>query len=117
MKNNLLFAKKLVLLYFSALFLTHASAQDDLNLKTRISPVDSSNMFLSDSHYIWGASVIKGDDGKYHLFYSRWTHADKPLDDDSLNYIFNGFSGWQKYSEIAHAVADCPCPQGRRNTC
>ena len=106
MNKNLLFSKYLLLLYCSALFIIHASAQDDLDLKTRINPVDSSNMFLSDGHYIWGASVIKGDDGKYHMFYSRWTHADKPLDDDSLNYIFNGFSGWQKYSEIAHAVAE-----------
>ena len=96
-----------VLLFFVALIgIQQSKAQDDLDLEKRITRVDSSNMFLSDSFYIWGASVVKGDDLKYHMFYSRWTHADKPLDDDSLNYIFNGFQGWQKYSEIAHAVAD-----------
>lgn len=28
---------------------------------------------LEDSrYYTWGASPIKGKDGKYHLYYSRW---------------------------------------------
>ncbi|HLO79477.1 MAG TPA: glycoside hydrolase family protein [Chitinophagaceae bacterium] len=97
---------RLVIFLLSFTFLQNLHAQDDLDLGKRITTVDSSNLFLSDSYYIWGASVVKGDDGKYHMFYSRWQHADKPLDDDSMNYIFNGFAGWQKYSEIAHAVAD-----------
>lgn len=97
---------RLILILFCIFGIQPSFSQDDLDLSKRITAVDSSNLFLSDSYYIWGASVVKGDDGKYHMFYSRWPHADKPLDDDSLNYIFNGFSGWQKYSEIAHAVAD-----------
>ncbi|MER2492884.1 glycoside hydrolase family protein [Catenovulum sediminis] len=42
---------------------------------------------------VWGASPIVGDDGKIHVFYSRWrgTH-----------------SRWLSHSEIAHAVADKP---------
>ncbi|WP_017444964.1 glycoside hydrolase family protein [Gayadomonas joobiniege] len=42
---------------------------------------------------IWGASPILDDDGKIHVFFSRWrgTHG-----------------GWLKHSEIAHAVADHP---------
>ncbi|AWB67539.1 glycosyl hydrolase family 43 [Saccharobesus litoralis] len=42
---------------------------------------------------VWGISPIVGDDGKIHVFYSRWrgTH-----------------SRWLSHSEIAHAVADKP---------
>lgn len=97
---------RLIVILFCIFNIQYSFSQDDLDLGKRITPVDSSNLFLSDSYYIWGASVVKGDDGKFHMFYSRWPHADKPLDDDTMNYIFNGFSGWQKYSEIAHAVAD-----------
>jgi hypothetical protein len=86
------------------------SAQDDLDLH-RILPKDikKSEIFISDSFYTWCGSAIRGEDGKYYLFYSRWPHGKHTLDDDSLNYIFNGFSGWLKYSEIACAVAKKPC--------
>jgi hypothetical protein len=37
-------------------------------------------------------SVVEGEDGRYYMFYSRWPHGTRKLDDDSLNYIFNGFA-------------------------
>jgi hypothetical protein len=40
------------------------------------------------------------------MFYSRWPHGKRVLDDDSVNYIFDGFRGWNKYSEFASAVSD-----------
>lgn len=43
---------------------------------------------------VWGASAIKGDDGLYHMFYSRWK---KEL----------GWA-WVTHSEIAHAVSKSP---------
>lgn len=43
---------------------------------------------------IWGGSVVKGADGLYHMFYSRW---EKEL----------GWA-WETDSEIAHAVAESP---------
>ncbi|EWH08246.1 hypothetical protein DS2_18323 [Catenovulum agarivorans DS-2] len=42
---------------------------------------------------VWGASPIVGDDGKIHVFYSRWRGQHKH---------------WLSHSEIAHAVADKP---------
>lgn len=82
-------------------------AQDDLDLQSMLQKeINPSQLFLSDSFYTWCSSVVKGEDGRYHMFYSRWPHGSRTLDDDSLNYIFNGFSGWLKYSEIAYAVAD-----------
>lgn len=83
-----------------------ASAQDDLNLNAQIGTVDSASIFSAPDYYTWCSSVIKGEDGKYHMFYSRWPHGKRTADDDSMNYIFDGFRGWLKYSEIAYAVSD-----------
>lgn len=91
---------------FYLCFFLRGTAQDDLNLNQRIGAIDSSNIFSSENYYTWCNSAIKGEDGKYHLFYARWSHGKRALDDDSLNYIFDGFKGWLKYSEIAYAISD-----------
>jgi hypothetical protein len=49
----------------------------------------------TEGYYVWGASPIVGDDGKIHVFYSRWP-------------VKYGMGGWIHQSEIAHAVADTP---------
>jgi hypothetical protein len=84
------------------------ASSDDLDLSVRLAPVDSSNILIDPGHYTWCGSAIRGEDGRYYLFYSRWPHGPRTTDDDSLNRIFNGFRGWQKYSEIAVAVSDRP---------
>ena len=98
------------LFYLTTLLLTFVNigsqAQDNLNFQAMMKPVDSFALFYSKDHYTWCSSVIKGEDGKYHMFYSRWSHGKRTMVDDSMNYIFNGFKGWCKYSEIAYAVAD-----------
>ena len=51
---------------------------------------------LRDPHYnVWCGSPIRGDDGRYHLYYSRWPRA-------SMH------AGWLTHSEIAHAVSEQP---------
>lgn len=69
--------------------------QDKLNISDRISEIDERNIFRTPDYYNWGGSIIKSEDGKYHLFYSRWPKATK-------------FTGWLVYSEVAHAVSDSP---------
>lgn len=51
-------------------------------------------VFKSDSYHIWGATLTKGDDGLYHMFYSRWP---KSYD-----------AHWTTDSEIAHAISTSP---------
>ncbi len=52
--------------------------------------------FHDPEWHIWCGAPIQGDDGRFHLLYSRW-----PLS--------AGFApGWALRSEIAHAVADRP---------
>jgi hypothetical protein len=51
---------------------------------------------FSDPDYnIWCGSMVTGEDGKYHLFYSRWPA--------SLGHL-----AWVTHSEVARAVADDP---------
>ncbi len=70
-------------------------APDDLNLKERIQPLSPDGIFRDPDYFNWGASIIKGKDEKYHLFYSRWKRK----------YTF---AGWLTFSEIARAVSDSP---------
>lgn len=67
----------------------------ELNFNTAMGRVGKNSVFENDSLFTWGASPVKGEDGKYHLFYSRW----------HKRYSFNA---WVTHSEIAHAVSDKP---------
>lgn len=49
-----------------------------------------------EDYWVWGSSVIKGEDGIYHMYASRWP-----------KYLpFH--PGWMVASEIVHAVSDTP---------
>lgn len=61
--------------------------------ESRLEPV---GRILEDPNYnTWCCSPIRGEDGRIHVFYSRW-----PNEADHV--------GWLSVSEIAHAVADDP---------
>jgi hypothetical protein len=49
----------------------------------------------TEDFFVWGCSPIYGEDGKVHVFYSRWPKK-------------YGMGGWIHKSEIAHAVANSP---------
>lgn len=55
----------------------------------------SANVLVDPDYYVWGLSVIKWTDGKYHCYYSRWPKS-------------VGFNGWLTDCEIAHAISDRP---------
>lgn len=52
--------------------------------------------FESEGYWSWGSSVVKGDDGKYHMYVSRFPKT--------LPF----HPGWMVSSEIVHAVSDVP---------
>jgi len=85
----------IILFIFLLPQLSHAQAYDDLFLYDKISKISDDNIFKTEGYYNWGASILKGDDGKYHLFYSRWKKEYK-------------FTGWLVHSEIAHATSRNP---------
>jgi predicted GH43/DUF377 family glycosyl hydrolase len=89
---------RLLLLTFFLLSTIITQAQPDKNplfFKDRLQPITQENIFKTEGYFNWCSSLIKGDDGKYHLFYSRWEKEYK-------------FTGWLTHSEVAHAVADDP---------
>lgn len=61
----------------------------------KLLPAPKGGGFAMDDYWIWGSSVIKGQDGKYHMFADRWA---KEL----------GFGAWVTNSEVVHAVSDTP---------
>lgn len=52
--------------------------------------------FESEGYWVWGSSVVKEEDGKYHMFVSRFPK--------SLPF----HPGWMIASEIVHATSDTP---------
>lgn len=58
-----------------------------------------SSVLNDPDRFVWGASVIKGRDGKYHMLYATWECGDSiPQFSDS----------WVLHSKIAYAVSDYP---------
>ncbi|AWW31530.1 hypothetical protein DN752_16130 [Echinicola strongylocentroti] len=53
----------------------------------------------NEGYFVWGGSVTKGEDGRYHMFYSRWPSGQE-------NDKFT--DGWLTSSEIAYAVSKYP---------
>jgi len=49
--------------------------------------------------FVWGGSVIKGTDGKYHMLYNTWECG------DTIPAFTNS---WVLHSKIAYAVSDYP---------
>ena len=66
---------------------------DQLFFKDRLQTISEDNIFKTEGYYNWCSSIIKDDDGLYHLFYSRWPKE-------------YGFLSWLTHSEVAHAVSD-----------
>ncbi len=61
--------------------------------------LSGSSVLNDPDRFVWGASVIKGDDNKYHMLYATWECG------DSIPAFSNS---WVLYSKIAYAVSDSP---------
>jgi len=95
-----------------ALLFLSCTAQDELDLHALLQPVPGAVRIEGDKavitgaatlqdpdRFVWGASVIRGEDGRYHMFYAVWDAGpEKPPFQD----------GWLLGSEIAYAVSDYP---------
>jgi len=65
----------------------------DVNFAAMIGPVAA--VFSEPDYFVWCGTMIRGDDGRCHLFYSRWPRE-------------LGHNAWVTHSEVAHAIADSP---------
>jgi predicted GH43/DUF377 family glycosyl hydrolase len=66
---------------------------DGYDFATMLQPVPATARFADPDYNIWCGSAVKGDDGQYHLYYSRWPRG-------------LGHQAWVTHSEVAHAVSD-----------
>ncbi|MBN2105606.1 alpha-L-fucosidase [bacterium] len=66
------------------------------HFRDRILPAPTGGGFQMEDYWVWGASVIQGEDGRYHMFASRWPRA--------LPFTPH----WLTNSEIVRAVSDTP---------
>jgi hypothetical protein len=86
--------KPIITLFLLALAIIAPAGE--LDLGARVRPLPEDNRFALKDYFVWCGAPVKGPDGRYHLFYSRWP-------------VKVGFApGWAIHSEIAYAVADAP---------
>ncbi|MEZ4899375.1 MAG: glycoside hydrolase family protein [Saprospiraceae bacterium] len=71
------------------------SVKDQLDFNHWVQPVPRHSVLIDTAWYTWGGSMVSGPDGRYYLFYARWSRD-------------TGFRGWLANSEIALATADDP---------
>jgi hypothetical protein len=67
----------------------------EMNLNKRLAPVPPEAKFEDPNYFIWCGSMVRDEEGKCHLLYSRWPRK-------------LGFYAWVTHSEVAYAVADQP---------
>lgn len=65
------------------------------DLGTLLKPAKRCDLFADPAWYIWCGTMVKANDNKYHLFFSRWKRE-------------LGHYAWISHSEIGYAVADTP---------
>lgn len=68
----------------------------DRNIRERMLPAPVNGGFRMENYWVWCGSVAKGEDGRYHMFASRWSKK-LPM-----------HPGWLLGSEIVRAVSDTP---------
>ncbi|RMD81678.1 MAG: glycosyl hydrolase family 43 [Lentisphaerae bacterium] len=65
-------------------------------IRKRLGKADRNAGFRMEGYRIWGSSVIRGDDGRYHMFVTR------------VPACMRFHPGWMIASEIVHAVSETP---------
>ena len=85
--------KKIIAFFLISVCIISCKVKNE-EYKLTLGAVPLTAKFENDSISIWGGSLVKGDDGLYHMYYSRWK---KDL----------GWA-WVTHSEIAHATSKSP---------
>ena len=83
-----------LLIFLFLCFLSQLKAQD-FDISKWIQPIPGTAIFSEKDYLVWCGSMVKGDDKKYYLFYSRWLKT-------------KTHQAWVTDSEVALAVSDNP---------
>ena len=71
------------------------AAPTPLDLSRMIQPTPENARMIDPDYYIWCGAMTRGEDNRYHLYYSRWPRK-------------LGHAAWVTHSEVAHAVGASP---------
>jgi hypothetical protein len=104
MKLPSLFPLSLVALLLAARAL---GGPDTLDFTGRLAAIAPENILSEPGYYVWCGTGLRGEDGKYYLFYSRWKAGTEGRAPEDLPR-HKDMAGWMKYCEIAAAVAAQP---------
>ena len=69
------------------------NTQDSLDFSKMIPDTPDKIFFQMEGYCVWCNGVVKDDEGKFHMFFSRWPES-------------RGFDAWVTHSEVAHAISD-----------
>ena len=81
------------------LFMIMISLPFSVNAQTfrdRILPTEENSGFNMSDYWVWCGAVIKGEDGKYHMFASRWPKS-------------IGFNHWRELPELLDNIESGLC--------
>lgn len=70
--------------------------ENEIGLQERMLPAPVNGGFRMEGYWVWCGSVVKGEDGRYHMFASRWP-KNQPM-----------HPGWLLGSEVVRASSDTP---------
>jgi hypothetical protein len=73
----------------------NGQAASSIDLGAMLQPVPKHSILEHEDYWVWGASMVRTQDGTCHLFYSRWSKEFE-------------FKDWIYQSEIAYATAAQP---------
>lgn len=108
MRTKIKWTYPLLIVFIAIMSIWSCHEKEVLDLKVKALPIDAQIIgdilegpaVLNDKNrFVWGGSVLKGDDGKYHMVYNTWETGDSiPAFTDS----------WVLHSKLAYAVSDFP---------
>lgn len=85
------------IIFFILLYLCFPEKGNTQNIiSNKLGKAVTNGGFEMKDYWVWGSSVIKGEDEKYHMFASRWPK------------FIPFHPGWMVASEIVRAIADKP---------
>jgi len=73
-------------------------SMDDVDISAMVRPIPDKNIFSDSIYNIWCGSVVKGANGSFYMFYSRWLRSESHY-------------AWLPSSEICLAKSDKPSGQ------
>lgn len=84
-----------LILLFASISSYAQNSNSEISISDKVQKITEDNIFCDTLYHNWCNSIIKGEDGKYHLVYSRWPRS-------------IAHNAWLTHSTVEHAISDNP---------